>query len=186
MERLSCFSQFQLTAFSLYNWTKKSFSKIPHSVVIFWQNRQNLEVIGVDLPPTSQLKLVLKHLSSHHISHSLSWSVNTIKNIKVWKQVIEILVSQTLCRVLALNINENKPMNLHSWMKDKNLHHLISWTGSFWIICFSLLFLDDLGSNIQQMISSVKNFMLLSSRLRQPTTIFYWREKYLREQETTK
>ena len=58
MESLSCFSQFQSTAFSLYKWilNKKRFSKISHSVVIFGQNRQNYEVMGVDLPPNLTAK----------------------------------------------------------------------------------------------------------------------------------
>jgi len=34
-----------------------------------------------------------------------------------------------------------------------------------------LLFLEDLGSNIQEMISSVNDFTILFSRLTQPTTI---------------
>ena len=50
------------TIFSLYNWilNNKRVFKIPNSVVIFKQIRQNKEV---DLPPTLQLILVLKYLS---------------------------------------------------------------------------------------------------------------------------
>ena len=103
--------------------------------------------MGVDLPPTIQLTIFrITRVEVKPQSKTL--------NVSLWKQVIEILVSQTLIGVLALHTpwqwkQINKSLFMNKRKRSSSFHFLN------WFLLDNLLYLpfffENLGSYIQQM-----------------------------------